>query len=115
MWGGDSVIAEYTSAGWGTPLTWTKSYVYAGTRLLMTAANNGADGIPKGVGEGYLGRRIRGIGSSGFTGAPRILSAKTGIKTLKVVANFAKKWTGPIAIASAAIDTAAIGTCYVWR
>ena len=44
-WAGDSVIAEYTG-GWdaSAPLNWQKSYIYAGSRLLMTAANNGAGG-----------------------------------------------------------------------
>ena len=38
------MIAEYNSASWGGAYTWAKSYIYAGSRLLMTAANNGAGG-----------------------------------------------------------------------
>ena len=38
------MIAEYQSAGWGTPLTWDKSYIYAGSRLLSTFTNNQAGG-----------------------------------------------------------------------
>ncbi|NJM53943.1 MAG: RHS repeat-associated core domain-containing protein [Blastocatellia bacterium] len=44
VWGGDSVMAEYTSAGWANALTWQKSYIYAGDSLLSTYTNNGSGG-----------------------------------------------------------------------
>ena len=44
VWGGESVIAEYSSTSWGGLYTWVKSYIYAGSRLLSTATNNGAGG-----------------------------------------------------------------------
>ena len=44
VWSGSNVIAEYTeTASSGNP-QWTKSYVYAGGRLLSTATSNGAGG-----------------------------------------------------------------------
>lgn len=45
VWGGASVISEYTSATWGSSaLAWKKSYIYAGSRLLSTFTNNGSGG-----------------------------------------------------------------------
>jgi RHS repeat-associated protein len=41
VWGGSSVIAEYSSTGWGTTLSWSKSYIYAGSRLLSTFTKDG--------------------------------------------------------------------------
>jgi YD repeat-containing protein len=39
-WAGGSIIAEYTAAG-SSGLTWSKSYVYLGRRLLATNTTNG--------------------------------------------------------------------------
>jgi RHS repeat-associated protein len=41
VWGGESVIAEYTETGSGTTPTFAKSYVYAGSRLLAVSYNGG--------------------------------------------------------------------------
>ena len=41
-WGGSSVLAEYTETSSQTNLPWSKHYVYAGSRLLSTAAKNGS-------------------------------------------------------------------------
>jgi hypothetical protein len=43
VWGGSSVIAEYTATSWGGAYSWVKSYVYAGSRLLSTFTKNGAN------------------------------------------------------------------------
>jgi hypothetical protein len=47
VWGGESVIAEYRTNGWGgagDALVWQKSYIYAGSRLLSTYTNNQSGG-----------------------------------------------------------------------
>lgn len=36
-WGGQNVVAEYTETGSGTSPEYSKSYIYAGSRLFMTA------------------------------------------------------------------------------
>ena len=41
-WGGSSVLAEYAETGSQSNMPWTKHYVYAGSRLLSTAAKNGS-------------------------------------------------------------------------
>ena len=41
-WGGSSVLVEYTEASAATTMSWSKSYVYAGSRLLSTIKKNGA-------------------------------------------------------------------------
>ena len=41
-WGGSSVIAEYKETASQTTMNWSKSYVYAGSRLLSTITKNGA-------------------------------------------------------------------------
>ncbi len=41
-WGGSSVLAEHVETGSETNLKWSKSYVYAGSRLLSTATKNGS-------------------------------------------------------------------------
>ncbi len=43
VWGGQSVIAEYTETGSGTIPTFSKSYVYAGSRLLMISYSSGVN------------------------------------------------------------------------
>ncbi len=40
-WGGSSVIAEYSNFDGASSLTWEKSYVYAGSRLLSTFKKSG--------------------------------------------------------------------------
>ncbi len=42
VWGGQSVIAEYAETGSGTIPTFSKSYVYAGSRLLMISYSSGS-------------------------------------------------------------------------
>ena len=41
-WGGSSVLAEYEEGASATVLSWTKSYVYAGSRLLSTITKTGS-------------------------------------------------------------------------
>ena len=41
-WGGSSVLAEYAETGSQSNMPWSKHYVYAGSRLLSTAAKNGS-------------------------------------------------------------------------
>ena len=41
-WGGASVLAEHVETGSETNLKWSKSYIYAGSRLLSTATKNGS-------------------------------------------------------------------------
>ena len=41
-WGGSSVLAEHVETGSETTMKWSKSYVYAGSRLLSTATKNGS-------------------------------------------------------------------------
>ena len=41
-WGGSSVLAEYKETSSQTNMPWSKHYVYAGSRLLSTAAKNGS-------------------------------------------------------------------------
>lgn len=71
-----------------------------------------AGGIPKSVAS-ILGLRvIMQPGGSEYTSALSMLSLATGGGGwLRTAANFGSKWAGPIAIASAVIDAAAIGVC----
>ena len=41
-WGGSSVLAEYEEGASATVLSWSKSYVYAGSRLLSTITKTGS-------------------------------------------------------------------------
>ena len=41
-WGGQNVVAEYTETGSGTSPEYSKSYIYAGSRLFMTATKASA-------------------------------------------------------------------------
>ena len=41
-WGGSSVMAEHVETGSETTMKWSKSYVYAGSRLLSTSTKNGS-------------------------------------------------------------------------
>ena len=41
-WGGSSVLAEYTEMSSQSNLPWSKSYIYAGSRLLSTITKNGS-------------------------------------------------------------------------
>ena len=70
-----------------------------------------AGGVPKSAAAGLGLRVLTQPGSSQYTSAIRMLSQATGSEILKSVANFGKKYAGPIAIASAIIDATAIGIC----
>jgi hypothetical protein len=50
-------------------------------------------------------------GSINYTSLFSVLSLAGGGGAVRTLANFASKWAGPIAIASAAIDAAAVGVC----
>ena len=41
-WGGSNVLAEYVETSSQTNMPWSKSYIYAGSRLLSTATKNGS-------------------------------------------------------------------------
>ncbi|NNE67398.1 MAG: peptidoglycan DD-metalloendopeptidase family protein [Pyrinomonadaceae bacterium] len=41
-WGGSSVLAEHVETASETTMKWSKSYIYAGSRLLSTATKNGS-------------------------------------------------------------------------
>jgi len=41
-WGGESVILEYPETGSSTTPSWSKSYIYAGSRLLSTITKSGS-------------------------------------------------------------------------
>lgn len=70
----------------------------------------GAGGVSKPLAEALGVRVIMQPGSSGSTSILRVASVLSG-GALQPVAAFAKKWAGPIAIASAVIDATAIGIC----
>jgi len=70
----------------------------------------GGPGVPKAAAEAVGVRVIRTAGDSSFTSLARIGSILSG-GALQPVAVFAKRFGGPIAIASAVIDATAIGIC----
>ena len=41
-WGGSSVVAEYSETGSQTTMNWSKSYIFAGSRLLSTITKSGS-------------------------------------------------------------------------
>jgi RHS repeat-associated protein len=70
----------------------------------------GGPGVPKAAAEAVGVRVIRTAGDSSFTSLARIGSILSG-GAIQPVAVFAKRFGGPIAIASAVIDATAIGIC----
>ncbi len=74
----------------------------------------GAGGISKSVPKALGLRVFIQPGGSEYTSALSILSlASGGGGVLRVAANFASKWAGPIAIASAIIDAGTIAACTI--
>jgi RHS repeat-associated protein len=74
----------------------------------------GAGGIPKSVPKALGLRVFIQPGGSEYTSALSILSlASGGGGVLRVAANFASKWAGPIAIASVIIDAGVITACTI--
>jgi RHS repeat-associated protein len=57
-WGRGQVVAEYFEPGFAGAVRWQKSYVFAGGRLLSTAANNGGNEIIEHHHSDRLGTRI---------------------------------------------------------
>jgi RHS repeat-associated protein len=57
-WGGSSVLAEYTTQYASSTLTWDKSYIYAGSRLLSTFTKSGSTEVTEYHHPDRLGTRM---------------------------------------------------------